>query len=56
MHQILADDTDGGIFMILVLGGVLITSVLALIGLVPAIRGNKAGTLYLIAPALVCGA
>ena len=55
MHVMLADDIDGGIFMILILGGVLITSVMALIGLAPAMRGDKAGTLRLIAPGFLCG-
>jgi len=55
MHPILADDIDGGILMILLLGAGLITSVLALIGLAPAMRGDKAGTLCLITPAFLCG-
>jgi len=55
MHPILADDIDGGIFAILVLGAGLVTSVVALIGLAPAMRGDKAGTLCLITPAFLCG-
>jgi hypothetical protein len=49
----LADEIDGGILALLVLlacGGV---SLLALIGLVPAMKGNRTLTLVMISPALL---
>jgi hypothetical protein len=55
MHIILADSIDGGILMILLMGGGLAVSVLALIGLIPAWQGSRSGTLVLAGPAFIAG-
>jgi hypothetical protein len=54
-HVILADSIDGGILMILLIGCGLAVSVLALIGLIPAWQGSRAGTLVLAGPAFLAG-
>src|SRR5215472_7818477 len=54
-HVILADSIDGGILMILLIGCGLTVSVLALIGLIPAWQGSRAGTLVLAGPAFLAG-
>ena len=53
MHIVLADSIDGGILAILTLGGGLVASLLALGGLVPAAKGNKLLTFFMIVPALI---
>ncbi|HZV34374.1 MAG TPA: hypothetical protein VFB72_07325 [Verrucomicrobiae bacterium] len=55
MHVMLADSIDGGIFAILVLFCGFAASLLALIALVPAARGNKPATFVLVLPALLVG-
>jgi hypothetical protein len=55
MHIILADSIDGGILMILLIAIGLAVSVLALIALIPAWQGSRAGTLVLAGPAFICG-
>ena len=53
MNVMLADSIDGGIFAILVLllgGG---ASVMALIGLIPAWRGNRSVTFLVVSPAII---
>ena len=55
MPIMFADSIDGGILMILICGGGLVAALLALLGLFPASEGNKAATLFLIAPAFFAG-
>jgi hypothetical protein len=55
MHPILADSIDGGILVTMVLFGGVVTSVLALIALFPAKKGNRTLTLCLSIPALIMG-
>jgi hypothetical protein len=54
MNIILADSIDGGIFifLLLIVGG--ITSLIALIGLAAAWKGDRAATILMIFPAVVC--
>src|SRR5215469_9355808 len=54
-HVILADSFDFGGLIILLVGGGLALSVLALIALIPAWQGSRAGTLVLAGPALFFG-
>lgn len=55
MHPILADSIDFGVLMILLMGGGLAVSVLALIALIPAWQGSRAGTLVLAGPGFIWG-
>lgn len=54
MNIILADSIDGGIFifLLLIVGG--ITSLIALIGLGAAWKGERVSTILMIFPAVVC--
>jgi len=49
----LAESIDGGIFALLVILGEIAATVLALVALIPAARGNRALVVVLIAPAIL---
>lgn len=56
MCVMLADSIDGGILVLLMIIGGVVTCVPALCALVPASKGNRKLTFLLVAPALVYGA
>ena len=55
MNIMLADDIDGGIFVIMILFVVAVTCLLALGALFPAARGNRMPALALSVPAFLAG-